>query len=550
MNVLSAEPEIVLFNASVYTVQKTLRWAEAIAVQSGKIVAVGDSSDVRKLAARHTRCIDLGGRLVLPGLCDAHIHFYDWSLGLRQLYFAATRSKREMLEMTARRSHESAADKWIVGRGWNESWWGDSEYPSARDLDAVTGPNQPAVFWRTDMHAAVANSRALALAGIGASTPDPRGGFIERDSQGQPTGVLKELAIALVSDLIPPPTDSEVQAAMRDGICALHRMGVTTIHDQRMKDHDDGIQALVAYQDLNQRGELALRVNCNLTAHQLPALKELGLSYGFGDDRLRLGHIKVFADGSLGSQTALMEAPFEKSSPDEPDNLGIRLTDPAEMADTFRTSAEHGFPISVHAIGDQANHEVLNIFEELRHSTPTTRAPHRIEHAQMLQETDVARLADLGVTASVQPVHVIDDIEIAERILGDRSARLYRFSSLLSSGTLLAFGSDAPVADPNPFLGIHAALYRQKPTRMQEGSWYADECITLEQAIYAYTMGAARASGWHNEIGSIELGKHADLIALDRDLFQLDADDVQCDEIASSQVEFVMFNGEVVYDRL
>ncbi|MFN2201266.1 MAG: amidohydrolase, partial [Caldilineaceae bacterium] len=267
------------------------------------------------------------------------------------------------------------------------------------------------------------------------------------------------------------------------------------------------------------------------------------------------GHVKLFADGSLGSQTALMLEPFLRTSLAEPENTGVRIHESDELVEIFRTAAVQGFPISIHAIGDRANHDVLDVFEELKQGTPIPPAPHRIEHVQILDPQDLPRLGALGITASVQPVHIIDDIAIADRILGERGAHMYNFHSLLSSGALLAFGSDAPVADPNPFLGIHSALYRRQPDQMEKGAWYPAETISLEAAIHAYTMGPAHATGWHHEIGSVELGKRADIIALDRNLFELvgtdTVDAASADAgIADTEVELVLFNGEIVHEDL
>ena len=361
----SREPEIILFNATIHTVDAARPWASEVAVRDGMIVAVGDAGELTELAGKRTEKIDLDGRLVLPGLCDAHVHFYNWSLAQAELNFAACRSREEMLRMIRERAAEMAPDAWVIGRGWNESWWGDTEYPNASDLDAVTASNQPAIFWRSDMHAAVVNSRALLLAQVGADVPDPVGGVIERDAHGKATGVLKELAIALVADQMPAPSATQELHAVRAGMARLHQIGVTAVHDQRMKDHSDGPRGLSVYQALNRAGDLNLRVNCNVAAHLLEHIEALGLCYGFGDDRLRLGHVKVFADGSLGSRTALLTSPFLKDSAEEPDNLGVRLTEPAEMLDTFRRASRLGFPISVHAIGDRANQDVLDIFEEI-----------------------------------------------------------------------------------------------------------------------------------------------------------------------------------------
>jgi hypothetical protein len=549
MRRLPTDPDLILHNAHIYTVDPSLPWASAVALRRGVIVAVGDSAAVLGLAGPKTETLDLQGRLVLPGLCDAHIHFLNWSRNLSQVDLATTRSKAEMLERIAEQAQRLPAGAWIVGQGWNESWWGDTDFPTAADLRTVTGAQQPAIFWRSDMHGAVVNDKALELAGITAGTPNPPGGIIDRDESGRPTGVLRELAIRLVSSLIPPPTPNEIASALRLGISRLHALGITAIHDQRMKSDDDGPEALAAYQRLNREGSLSLRVNCNVAARQLPHLAALGLSYGFGDDRLRLGHVKVFADGSLGSRTAWLLAPFVKESAQEPDNLGVCLTPPPEMAQAFRQAAALGFPISVHAIGDRANRECLDIFEELAASAPHPPVSHRIEHVQIIAPQDLPRLAQLNITASVQPIHATDDLDVSDRLLGERGAHMYNFGSLLESGALLAFGSDAPVADANPFLGFHAALYRQRPERMERGPWYRDECISLEQTIRAYTLGAAQAVGWQDVIGSIAPGKRGDMIALDRNLFELAQAPSPGQEIAAAQVDLTLFDGEIVYQR-
>jgi predicted amidohydrolase YtcJ len=301
---------------------------------------------------------------------------------------------------------------------------------------------------------------------------------------------------------------------------------------------------LGAYQRLRRRGRLDLRVHCNVAAHQLSDLAALGLQAGFGDDRLRLGHVKVFADGSLGSRTAWMLAPFAKQ-PGEPDNLGVCVTPPDQMAAEFRRAAEIGFPISVHAIGDRANRVVLEIFEEMATSAPPPPMPHRIEHVQTIAPEDLPRLAALGLTASVQPLHAPDDRAIADRLLGPRGRTTYGFRSLLASGARLAFGSDAPVADPNPFLGIHAALYRRHVG--EADPWYPEEIVTLEQALHAYTLAAAEAGGWARTIGSISPGKRGDLIVLDRDLFAL-ATAGEADALASAQIVMTLFDGRIVYE--
>ena len=549
MQSIGCAPDLILFNARVYTENPAQPWAQALAVRKHRIMAVGSDAEVLALAGDATQRIDLAGKLVLPGLCDAHIHFSLWALGLREVRLAGTRKRAAMMEAihTAAASAEPGA--WLVGQGWNESWWGETAFPTAAELDAVTGPDVPAIAYRSDMHSAVVNSAALRIAGISAATANPPGGVIDRDAAGNPTGYLRELATDLVARHIPPPSPALMDDALRLGQAELHRLGITAIHAQRIKDGDDGPREWASLLRLRERNELKLRVACNVAAHEMSHLAGLGLRSGFGDTYLRIGHVKVFTDGSLGSRTAWLLAPFAKLAPGEADSFGVSVTPPEQMAAEFRRAVELGFPISVHAIGDRANRVCLDIFEELVDSGLEPPIPHRIEHVQVIDPVDLPRLGQLRVTASVQPIHATDDMDTADLFLGARGATMYNFHSLLESGALLAFGSDAPVADPNPFVGLHAAVVRQRVERLPAPPWYGDERITLAQAIHAYTLGAAQAAGWERLIGSIEAGKLADLVVVDRDLFALRDDEIAAGAIAQAEAVMTLVGGEIVYAR-
>ncbi len=542
------EADNILINAKIYTVEPTIPWAEAVAVSEGRIKQIGSNSEIRTLAGPETRIIDLEGHLVLPGLCDAHIHFYDWSLARKEIPLSLCRSKADMLALTNSWSKKSKAGIWLTGRGWNERAWDDPSFPTREEIDSVTQEGQPAIFWRSDMHAAVVNSAALVRAGITASTKDPESGLIGRDSNGRPDGLLWELAINLVSQHIPNPEADELDRALTDATNELHRLGVTAIHDQRMKDQHEGPLALAAYQRLARENRLKLRLNSNIAAHNISQLKRLGLQSGFGNEYLRLGHVKFFADGTMGSQTAWMLRPYADSLSNDPRYSGIVLTTPSQLAAEFQQAIEAGFPISVHAIGDRANREVLDIFEELLPVDDPSFAPHRIEHVQIIDPADLPRLAALDLTASIQPIHALDDMDVADDLFGPSADHVYSFGDLVANGTRLALGSDAPVADPNPFLGFHAALYRQRPERMERGPWYGKQCLNLEDVIRGYTLGAAEAVGWHNEIGSIHPGKLADMIVLDRDLFSIVESESWGKEIAETKVLLTIFDGQIVFD--
>jgi predicted amidohydrolase YtcJ len=545
---MRAKPTLILHNGRIWTADDSLPWAQSLAISGNHILAVGSDAEIEDSFPTDCRRIDLQQKLCLPGLWDAHIHFYYWSLGLEQVILAGCQSLQEMLQRVQENLGEHSGNAWSTGWGWNETFWEDSALPTRHDLDALTGLERPALFFRSDMHSAVANTAALALAGLLEPGREVVGGVIDRDSQGLPTGVLRELAINLVKDHVPAPTGEHTDRALMRGNQELHRLGITGICEQRMKDQEDGPKALAAFARLNRRKDLHLRVSCNIAAHNLPLVEALGVSSTMGDERLRLGHIKIFSDGTLGSRTAFMLEPFLPGSHDDHDDLGMMLTPPEQIASELQRAVDVGFPVSIHAIGDRANRLCLDLFEELRASGAEPPAvPHRLEHVQILADEDVNRLAQIGVTASLQPVHILDDMDTADAYLGDRADRAYRLKSLHESGVLLAFGSDAPVAEINPFHGIHGALYRQRPERMERGPWQPQEILGLEPTLKAYTIGAAQAAGWGRLTGSLQPGKKADLCVLDRDLFQLVESGVKGREIVDTQVVMTMFDGEIVH---
>jgi predicted amidohydrolase YtcJ len=534
----------IYHNARIYTQNPAQPWAEALALQGDTLTAVGSNAAILAQTDADTLTVDLGGRLILPGLCDAHIHMYDWSLNLNRPDLAAAQSHAEMTARIGAYAASLSPEQWVVCQGWNESWWGETDFPTAADLDAVTRPGQPAIAYRSDLHIAVVNTAALQRAAITPSTPNPPGGLIDHTPAGQPTGVLRELAIGLVAQHIPPPTLAELRRDLLAAQATLHRLGITAVHDQRMKDGNEGPLTLRSFAQLHEAGELTLHVNCNVAAHQLPTLAALGLQSGFGNDHLRLGHVKVFSDGSLGSRTAWMLAPFTPQAPGEPANYGVNVTPPDQMAAEFAEAVRLGFPVSVHAIGDRANRVVLDLLEALPPTLPPLPIPHRIEHVQILDPSDIVRLARLNATASVQPIHLVDDRALSDRALGERARHAYSFASLAAAGVRLVMGSDAPVADPNPFRGILAAVARRAPG---QSAWYPAECLSLADTVRAYTLAAAVAGGWQDRIGALMPGKSADFIVLDRNLFELAADPQQVEAIADTQVLLTVVDGLPVY---
>jgi predicted amidohydrolase YtcJ len=357
--------------------------------------------------------------------------------------------------------------------------------------------------------------------------------------------VLRELAINLVRAVIPPPTEEETVEAMRDGFAVLHRLGLTGVHDYRIMGGADGPPAFRAYQRLQAAGELALRMWMLIPGERLDEAIALGLRTGMGGDYLRVGHAKFFADGGQGARTAWMLEPYQDTG-----DCGMPLTPMPELADAVRRADRAGLAVAIHAIGDRANRELITVFENL----PQVRnlrevalpvAPHRIEHVQMIRPDDVIRLGRLGVVASVQPIHAPDDIPMIVKSVGPRGRFAYPFRDMLEAGVTLAFGSDCPVADPNPMFGIHAAVTRQRRDGTPPDGWYPRQRLTVAEAVRGYTMGPALAAGREAELGSITPGKMADLIVLDRDIFA-----VEPIEIAQAQVVMTILGGQVVHNKM
>ncbi len=548
-------PDLILLNATIYTQSGPPRNG-AVAIEDGRIRAVGSSERIHRMGGG-APVIDLGGALLLPGFTDAHIHFHDLARRQSQVDLSSATSLEDALSRIAAHAARLPEDAWVLGYGWNESHWSPDHlnsdplrapshparitpFPDRHDLDPITGV-RPAVLWRADLHAAWANTAALARAGIGPDSPNPPAGVIDRDPHGQATGILRELAIGLVRRVIPPPSEAEFHDNLLAVATDLHRLGIVAVHDQRMKDNaEEGRLALRRYSQLRADGRLSLRIACNIEAANLDHLIALGLSSGFGDEWLRLGHVKLFADGSLGARTAWMLEPYEG----EAANTGMFLTSPGQMLETIQRAHRHGCAISIHAIGDRANREVLDIFAEvLAGGSPHPPAlPHRLEHVQTIQPADLPRLVEMGLVASVQPIHCTDDIAAADRFWGERGANTYAFRSLLAAGTTLAFGSDAPVASPNPWWGIHAAVTRQRRDGSPAGGWHPAQCLSVAEAVHAYTLGPAAAIGQAHQQGRIAAGYLADLIVPDRDIFACDPAD-----IAATKVDITIVGGKIVH---
>jgi predicted amidohydrolase YtcJ len=535
--------DLIFYNAKIYMQNACLKPATAVAIRGNQIAAVGNDLEMFSLADSHTRKIDMAGRLVLPGFVDSHFHLHEWALGRKRLVLSAAESLAELRQLLANRALEKPAGEWIVGQGWNETRWPEPRLLTCDDLDDLT-PNHPTILWRSDGHLAVANSLALQAANINSEMLDPPEGVIDRTISGKPTGVLRDLAIELVRAVIPPPSEAETVIALHEGIAELHKQGLTGVHDARMMAGSEGKATFHAYQRLKQTSGLGIRVWMMIPGQYLTEAIDLGLQCGFGDDYLRIGHAKFFADGGQGARTAWMLEDYE----DTP-TQGMPLTPMNEIAEAADHAQKAGFALAIHSIGDRANKELVNVFEHLLGNPQgpsefPARIPHRIEHVQNMRPDDVRRLGRLGVVASVQPIHVTDDYPMIDRSVGKRGCWAYPFRDFLKAGVPMAFGSDCPVASSNPIFGIHAAVTRRMRSGLPEGGWYPDQCLTVAEAVWAYTMGSAHACGREKELGSIAPGKFADLVALDRDIFSIEPM-----EIASSRVVMTIFDGQIVFEE-
>ena len=530
-------PDLILYNGKLHTQDQRYPNASAIALRGGEILALGNDAEMLALAHVETERIDLQERRVLPGLADAHIHFYEWAVLLRMIVLDDVASMDALLTRVRDAVSKADTGAWVVGQGWNQDNWNERVLPTREDLDAVA-PNNPVILWRKDLHLAVVNSAALAKAGIDRHTPNPEMGVIQHDAQGEPNGLLNELAINLVRDVMPAPTDEFIEPALQARSAQLHRLGITSVHDFRIMGDENGGKALRTFQRLRAKDELKMRICCMLAGEYIDEAVRVGLQSGFGDDNLWIGGIKLFSDGALGPRTGWMLAPYEDSN-----ETGMPLTPMSEVAEKISIAQKSGLGTTIHAIGDRAVRELLDVYSEVLDGDVD--APrHRIEHIQHSHPDDLTRLAPLGLVASVQPLHLVEDMDMVDDLLGERGRWTYAFRDLLDAGTVLAFGSDCPVVSPNPFVGIQAAVTRQKNNGMPTTGWYPEQRLTVAESIFAYTMGAAIASGRQARIGSLSLGKLADLVVLDQDIFEIPPL-----EIGKTQVVMTIFGGKIVYQN-
>lgn len=550
---ITMDNQVVYYNANIYTMDNTdsardarsagrgedrsISRASAIAVRDDRIVAVGTYADAESALAGGYRKVDLQGLTVIPGFTDCHIHLLWYALKFNQVDLGSVNSIEEAKKRIRKAALQSEEGQWIMGHGWSHSLLGNDS-PHRTHLDEAASDN-PVVLFSKDRHSMWVNSLALSMASIDKYTPDPDGGVIERDpNTHEPTGILRENAQALINSVIPAPDFSTSKKAIADVIPYFHQLGIVGIHDCGDKVSFSVLEDLLGEDNLN------LRVSEMIPLSNLDAAIKLGIRTGFGNARLRIGPLKIFVDGALGSRTASLLEPYL----DNPDNVGVCAITEEELTDIMIRASKSAISIAAHAIGDRAVRMALDALEKSKtYRGPDNTKPlrNRIEHAQLVSPIDMPRFASLGVIASIQPIHATSDRYMADKAWGDRSSIGYPMRSLAKNGARLAFGSDAPVEEPDPIQGIFAAATRKRHDELSQPGWHTEQCLKVEEAVRGYTTGAAYASGEEYIKGSIAPGKLADFVVLSKDIFS-----VNPLEIADTKVLGTVVGGKVVFDQI
>ena len=500
---------------------------EALLARDGRVAAVGRRDDVRREAGR-AEVVDLRGGVMVPGWFDAHVHFVWWAQQMSRLDIADTTTLEDALERIGSYARGLPDGAWVLGGRFDKNAWG--RWPSAAELDRVTA-GHPTVLRSRDGHSRWLNSAAIARAGITRDTALPEGGAIFRDDRGEATGVLQENANRLADAVIPPPTDDEMLADARRGQTEAWRRGITGLEDL---DQFLGRSPVAVLARMRDAGELGLRVYMGIPHARLADALAQGMRTGEGDEWLRTGHLKIFTDGALGSQTAALDEPYEGSR-----DRGILTIEPGQLGHDVAVAAASGIAVAIHAIGDRAVHVALDAIEPTRASAPQLR--QKIEHVQLVRADDLSRFGALGVVASMQPIHATSDRDLADRYWGaERVTRAYPWRHIADRGGRLAFGSDAPVEPIDPLLGIHAAVARKRPGDADR--WHPDQALELGEAIAGYTSGAAYAMGAESERGTLAVGMRCDATIVARDLAA-----IPMDEWPTVPVSGTVVGGDIVH---
>ena len=533
----SPPADLVILGAHVFTVDDARPEARALAARGERIVRVGSDDEVRPLIGPRTRVIEGRGRLLLPGLQDDHTHFINSGMEVGQLDLKEAATPEEFGRKIAEYARTKPAGGWITGGNWDHDKFPGGELPTADLIDRFVS-DRPVFVTRYDGHMSVANTKALRAGGVVAETPDPTGGTIVRKpGSREPAGVLKDAAAALVARAIPEPSAADLAEGARKAFGEARRFGLTTIHDML----DGGRAHLQAYETVRAEGGMTARIYGRWPIADWPWLAERVRRQGVGDDLFTLRSLKGFADGSIGSSTALFFEPYA----DDPGNVGLPSDHKDRLPEWGLAADRAGLQLSIHAIGDRAIYDVLDLFERLERTNGRRDRRPRMEHDQHTHPRDFTRHVPLGAVASVQPFHAIDDGRFVEKRIGRRrSLSTYAFRSFLDAGVRMGFGSDWPVAPLDPVLGLDAAVNRQTLDGKHPEGWFPEQKVTLAEAIRAYTLDNAYAAYMEDRTGSLTPGKYADLVLLDRDLFALPPD-----QIKTARVDVTVLAGRVVYER-
>jgi len=531
--------DLIITNAKIWTVDKARPQAEALAIVGERIVAVGSAADMDVWHGPQTKVVDAQGRLLLPGFNDAHVHFVDGGEHLQEVQLKDTTTPQEFAERIAQRAKKTPKGEWVTGGDWDEQKWSPAELPTRQLIDPVT-PNTPVFVNRYDGHESLANSVALGLANITAKTPDPPGGEIIRDGQGNPTGVLRDAAQDLVAKVMPPMSHTRRMRAIKQAMDYAASLGVTSVQDMN-PSYDD----VKAYSELQEKGQLTLRIYVAPMETEWKDQAKIGIRHAFGTPLLRMGAVKGYADGSLGSETAY----FFDAYTDNPKSHGLlsaEMHPPSAMLQRLRSADAAGLQICIHAIGDRAISMTLDMFAQIEKANGKRDRRWRIEHSQHMAAKDFDRYAQLNVIASVQPYHAIDDGRWAEKRIGpERIKRTYAFRTFLENGVRLAFGTDWSVAPLSPVWTIYAAVTRATLDGKNPDGWIPEQKLTVAEAVEAYTMGSAYAEFQEKDKGSITAGKLADFVVLSDDIFHIPPS-----QIKNVKVEATYLGGKLVYGGL
>jgi predicted amidohydrolase YtcJ len=517
----AARADTVIDNANGYTLNAkgdVVQFASLAFDDKGRITAVGSAKEVAAKAPK-ARHVDMAGRTVLPGLIDAHGHVFGLGEMLTQLDLSATTSLQGALDAIAGYARANPQGAWLRGRGWNQENWKLGRFPTARELDGVAG-ERPAWLERVDGHAGWANSRALALAGITDKTPDPAGGKIVRDANGVATGVLVDAAKGLMEKVLPQPTEQEGRVMLDKALQKMASVGLTSAHDAGITVVQDKL-----YRDYADHGKLTARIYAMIggTGPDFDQLSKNGPLNSYGKDTYALRAVKLYSDGALGSRGAALLAPYS----DDPHSHGLLFHSNEEIDVMIAKAIKKGYQVNVHAIGDAGNRQILDTFAKEIPANHAEAQRHRIEHAQVVTASDIPRFKSIGIIPSMQPTHATSDKNMAEtRVGSERIKGAYAWRTFLQQGSRIACGSDFPVEAPNPFFGIHAAVTRQDAGGQPIAGWYPEQEMSLKEAFRCFTLDAAYAGHQEKTQGSLEVGKYADFIVIDRDLFKMTPYDI------------------------